>query len=327
MRAVLPEAEAPDFLPRLGELPDPVPGPGEVLLDVRATAINHADLLQMRGRYPPPPGESEVPGLECAGVVEAVGEGVRSWSPGQRVMALLAGGGHGEKVAVPVGQLLPIPGGMSFTDAAAIPEAALTSWTNLVAEGGLQEGETVLLTGATGGMGTFAVQLARELGARVLAAGRSRLRLEPLRELGADALVELGEGFVAEVRDVTGGRGVDVVLDLVGGEALARRLKILAPRGRLVLLGLLAGPKTEIDLADVLRRRLRLIGSVLRARSRVEKAELVAGFRAFADARLADGRLRPVVDRVLPFDDIAGAYRALREGGVGGKVAVEMSVS
>jgi len=327
MRAVLPRADAPNFVPRLGELPDPEPGPGEVLIDVRATAVNHADLLQMRGQYPPPPGESEVPGLECAGVVEAVGEGVDEtgeWRVGRRVMALLAGGGHGTKVAAPVGQLMPIPEGMSFADAAALPEAALTSWTNLVVEGGLRPGDdkTVLLTGATGGMGTFAVQLARELGARVLAAGRTRSRLEPLRELGAAALVELGDGFIEEVKELTGGHGVDLVLDLVGGEHLARSLKTLALRGRLVLLGLLAGARAEIDLADVLRRRLELRGSVLRARSREEKAELVAGFRAFADERLADGRLKPVVDRVLPFDDLAAAYRALREGGVWGKVVV-----
>ena len=327
MRAVLPHAEPPDFEPRLGELPDPGPGPGEVVIDVRATAINHADLLQMRGRYPPPPGESEVPGLECAGVIQALGEGVDEsgeWEVGRRVMALLAGGGHGSKVAAPVGQLMPIPEGMSFTDAAALPEAALTSWTNLVVEGGLSEGEdkTVLLTGASGGMGTFAVQLARELGARVLAAGRDRSRLEPLRELGADALVELGDGLVERVKELTGGRGVDLVLELVGGERLARCMKALAPRGRLVLLGLLAGPTAEIDLADLLRRRLELRGSVLRARSREEKAELVAAFRAFAEERLADGRLKPVVDRVLPFDDMAGAYRALRQGGVWGKVVV-----
>lgn len=330
MRAVLPrspsQAEPSDASPRLGEIPEPTPGVGEVLVDVRATAINHADLLQMRGLYPPPPGESEVPGLECAGVIERLGEGVEEggeWRVGQRVMALLAGGGHGEQVAVPVGQLLPLPDRLSFSEAAAIPEAALTSWTNLVAEGDLQEGETVLLTGATGGMGTFAVQLARELGAHVVAAGRDRGRLEPLQELGADGLVELGESFAEQVAEATDGRGVDLVLDLVGGEHLARCMKALAPRGRLVLLGLLAGSRAEIDLADVLRRRLRLIGSVLRARSREEKAELVAGFRRFADQRLADGRLQPVVDRVLPFEKLPEAYRALRDGGLWGKVVVE----
>jgi len=324
MRAVQPQASAPDYLPELGERPDPRPGAGEVVIEVRATALNHADLLQLRGLYPPPPGESEVPGLECAGVVAEVGEGVEAWRPGQRVMALLAGGGHGERVAAPEGQLMPVPEGLTWCEAAALPEAALTSWTNLVTEGELREGETVLLTGATGGMGTFAVQLARELGARVLAAGRSRERLEPLRELGADGLVELGEGFVDRVRAATDGRGVDLALDLVGGEVLPRVLEALAPRGRLVLLGLLAGRSAEIDLGDVLRRRLQLEGSVLRSRSRAEKAELVAAFRSFADERLADGRLRPVVDRVLPFDDIAAAYRALREGGVWGKVVVEL---
>lgn len=323
MRAVLP-AEAPGP-PRLGELPDPAPAAGEVLVAVRATALNHADLLQLRGLYPPPPGETEVPGLECSGVVEAVGEGVEGWRPGDRVMALLAGGGHATKVAAPAGQCMPIPAGLSFAEAAAVPEAGLTAWTNLVAEGGLERGETVVITGASGGMGTMMVQLARELGARVLAAGRSVERLEPLRELGADALVELGEGFAERVRQVTGRRGVDLALDLVGGSHLPRSLAALAPRGRLVLVGVLAGRSAEIDLGDVLRRRLRLVGSVLRARSRGEKAELVGAFARFALPRLADGRLRPQVDRVLPFERIGEAYEVLRTGGVAGKVVVEVS--
>src|SRR6185436_5271172 len=185
--------------PELGleGVPDPTPGPGEVLLRVHATALNHADLQQVRGLYPPPPGESTIPGLEAAGVVEAIGEGVEGWRVGDRAMALLAGGGHAEKVAAPVGQLLPIPPPLSFEEAAAIPEVGLTAWTNLVHEGGLQRGETVLITAAASGVGSFAVQLARELGARVLVAGRSVERLQALLPLGADVALELGEELPA----------------------------------------------------------------------------------------------------------------------------------
>lgn len=325
MRAVLPyDPETGPGPPRLGTLPDPVAGPGELLVEVRAAGVNHAEPMQLAGRYPPPPGESEVPGLECAGVVAAVGAGVEGWAPGDRVMALLAGGGHAERVAVPAGQAMPIPEGLSFVEAAAVPESGLTAWTNLVAEGGLAAGEAVLITGATGGVGSFAVQLAAALGGRVIAAGRDRGRLAPLAGLGAEALVPLDDDLPEAVRRATGGRGADLVLDLVGGEHLPRLLAALAPQGRLVLVGLLAGARAEIDLARVLRRHLRIVGSTLRPRPREEKARLVAAFAAFALPRLADGRLRPLVDAVVPFADAAAAYRRLTEGGGLGKVVLAM---
>lgn len=331
MRAVQPPSgdETARPLPRLGELPEPEPGPGEALVAVRAAGLNRADLLQLRGLYPPPPGESEVPGLECAGVVAAVGAGVEGFRPGDRVMALLAGGGQAERVAVPAGQLMPLPEGLSFEEGAALPEACLTAWTNLVAEGGLEAGETVLVTGATGGVGTMAVQLARELGARVLAAGRSRERLAPLADLGAEALLLDAPGLAREVRERTGGpslgEGADLVFDLVSGELLPEHLAALRDRGRLILIGLMAGSRAELDLAEILRRRLSIRGSVLRARPRAEKAALVAGFQAFAADRLADGRLRPVIHRVFPFEEVADAYRELAAGGVSGKVVVRVS--
>ena len=293
-------------------------------MEVRAAGLNHADLMQLRGAYPPPPGESEIPGLELAGVVREVGEGVEGFTAGDRVMALVAGGAHAELAAVPAGQLMPLPENLSFVEGAAIPEAGLTAWTNLVHEGGLQAGETVVVTGATGGMGRTMVQLGHEIGARVIAAGRDRERLEPLLDLGADAVVTLGEGFADRVRDANDGRGADLALELVGGEHLPRSLAALAREGRCVLVGLLAGRVAEIDLRSLLSRRLRLIGSVLRARSREEKAELVAAFAAFALPRLADGRLRPQVDRVVPFEEVADAYATLSEGGLGGKVILEM---
>jgi len=307
---------------RLEEMPDPVPGRGEVLLRVHATALNHADLHQVRGGYPPPPGESTIPGLEAAGVVESVGDGVEGWRPGDRAMALLAGGGHAEKVAAPVGQLLPIPEPLSFVDAAAIPEVGVTAWTNLVHEGGLQRGETVLITAAASGVGSFAVQLARELGARVLVAGRSPERLQTLLPLGAEAALPLGPELPARVRELTGGEGAHLVIDLVGGEAIAQHLDCLRERGRLVLVGLLGGGQATVSLFSLMRRRLRLVGSVLRARSRQEKTSLVAAFGAFAVPRLADRRLRPVVDRVLPFARIAEAYGTLERGGVLGKIVL-----
>lgn len=324
MRAVLPTADEPTPAPVIGDLPDPRPEPDEVLVAVHAAGLNHADLLQLRGRYPPPRGESPVPGLELAGVVEEVGAWVDGFAPGQRVMALVAGGAHATRAAVPAGQLMPLPEGFSFVQGAAIPEGGLTAWTNLVAEGGLTAGETVVVTGASGGMGRSFVQLARELGARVIAAGRHRERLEPLRELGAAALVELGEGFADGVREATDGRGADLAVDLVGGEHLGRCLEALAHRGRCVLVGLLAGARGEIPLDLVLRRRLRLVGSVLRSRPRSEKAALVRAFADFALPRLADGRLRPQVDGTFPLEAAADAYAALAAGGVEGKLILEM---
>lgn len=327
MRAVGPASATSGDIPRLVDYPDPVPGPGEVLVRVAAAGLNRADLLQMRGLYPPPAGESPVPGLECSGVIEALGEGAQGWLPGQRVMALLAGGGQAEKASVPMGQLLPLPENLSFAEGGGVPEVGLTAWTNLVAEGALAAGETVLITGAASGVGTFAVQLARELGARVLVAGRSLARLEALRELGAHACLELGEDLPSRLRAANGGRGADLVLDLVGGPWLASHLGALENRGRLVLVGLMAGARAELDLGAVLSRRLRITGSVLRPRSRAEKSALVGAFGEFALPRLADGRLQPVIDRVFPFEQVAQAYAALESGGALGKVVLEVRPS
>lgn len=327
MRAILPldEPRQPHAaaVPRIGDLPDPVPGPGEVLVAVEAAGLNHADLMQMRGLYPPPPGESTVPGLECAGRVLGR-ESPGLWQPGARVMALVGGGAHATRVAIPSGQLMPLPDNLSWIEGAAIPEAGLTAWTNLVAEGNLEKGETVLVTGATGGMGSFIVQLARELGARVIAAGRDRDRLEQLRTLGVEEICLAGSNLPRQVLDATGGAGVDLVIDLVGGPDISGHLAALRPRGRLVLVGLVAGRRAEVDLDRVLGRRLRIVGSVLRPRPRAEKAQLVSDFAAFALPRLKDGRLRPVVDRTFPFERAPEAYKALGRGGVLGKIVLSM---
>jgi putative PIG3 family NAD(P)H quinone oxidoreductase len=324
VRAVLP-ASPTSSTPRLGELPDPVPGTGEDRIAVRAAGLNHADLLQLRGFHPPPAGESAIPGLECSGVVDAIGQGVEGLRVGDRVMALLGGGGQAEKVAAPAGQVMPLPAGMSFVEGAALPEACLTAWTNLVAEGGVRTGEVVLVTGATGGMGTMAVQLARALGARVLAASRSAERLERLRGMGAEATIRLGESLPEEVSRSTGGRGADLVLDFVGGPHLSRCLAALRPQGRLILMGLLAGRKAEVNLDLILGRRLRIAGSMLRPRPRAEKAALVRAFAEFALPLLERREIRPVVDQVFPLTQIESAYAALAEGGVAGKIVVTMA--
>lgn len=323
MRAVLPPEEPWIPVPRIGDLPDPVPGPGEILVAVEAAGLNHADLHQLRGQYPPPPGESDVPGLECAGRV--VGREMPGlWQPGARVMALLGGGGQATLAAIPAGQLMVLPDNLTYEEGAAVPEAGLTAWTNLVAEGGLQAGETVLVTGATGGMGSFAVQLARELGARVLAAGRDPGRMEHLRELGVEEICVSGSNLARQVREATGGRGVDLVFDLVGGPSINSHLGALRKGGRLVLIGLLGGSKVEVDLGSILGRNLRIVGSTLRPRSRAEKAHLVEAFATFALPRLKDGRLRPVVDQVIPFERAAEAYKTLERGGVFGKIVLKM---
>ncbi|MEM8962341.1 MAG: NAD(P)H-quinone oxidoreductase [Acidobacteriota bacterium] len=329
MRAVLPYATSSPS-PRLGELPDPTLAADEVLIDVRATALNRADLLQMRGLYQPPQGESEIPGLECAGVVTALGaQAQSSWQEGDRVMALLGGGGHAERVAVPATQLMPIPDGWSFEDAAAIPEALLTAWTNLVAEGGLSPTPTdtprhVLITAATSGVGIVAVQLAKALGARVLVAGRSRNRLERLMPYGADITVPLDDDLPTVVREVTDNRGVELVMDMAGGMWTAQALEALAPQGRLVLVGLMAGLRAEIDLSAILRRRLKLLGSVLRTRSRAEKTKLVTDVRHHALPLLESGKIQPVIDQSYEFEQIPDAYHDMAEGGHWGKLVVRV---
>lgn len=322
MRAILPVDDVRQPVPRIGDLPDPVPGPGEVLVAVEAAGLNHADLHQLRGTYPPPPGESDVPGLECAGRVLRSTD--QLWQPGARVMALVGGGAHATLAAIPSGQLMPLPSNLSYTEGAAIPEAALTAWTNLVAEGGLEKGETVLISGATGGMGSFAVQLARELGARVIASGRDHDRLEQLRGYGVEEICVAGPHLARQVREATNGRGVDLVVDFVGGSELPGHVASLRERGRLVLVGLLAGSKAEVSLDLVLARRLRIVGSVLRPRSRAEKARLVSDFNAFALPLLKEGRLRPIVDRVVPFERAPEAYKALERGGVFGKIILKV---
>lgn len=302
-------------------VPGPHPGPGEVLVDVVAAGVNRADLLQRAGHYPPPPGASEIPGLEVSGTVAALGDGVTEWAIGDRVAALLTGGGYAEQVAVPAGQLLPVPDQLDLVDAAGLPEAVCTAWSNLVLEAGLSAGEWVLVHGGSGGVGTAALQIARALGARVATTAGGPQRSQRCRDVGAEVVIDhRAQDFVEVVRDVTDGRGVDVVLDVIGGAYLERNVRALATGGRLVVIGLQRGRRGEIDLALVMSRRARITGTLLRARAAAEKAQIVADVRARPWTWLDDGRLRPVIHARLPLEEAAVAHELMDSGQVFGKV-------
>ena len=317
---VVSEAGGPDVL-RWREVEDPAPGPGEVLLDVAASAVNRADLLQRQGHYDPPPGTSPYLGLECSGRVAALGDGVDGWSVGDEVCALLAGGGYAEKVAVPADQLLPVPDGVDLVTAAGLPEVTCTVWSNVFMLAALRPGEVLLVHGGGSGIGTMAVQLGRQVGARVAVTAGSAAKLNRCRELGADVLVNYrDEDFVEAVRGVTDGRGADVVLDVIGAKYLRRNVDVLAPNGRLVVIGLQGGTRAEIDLGLLMRKRAAVLATALRSRPLAEKAAIVASVRENVWPLVAAGAVRPVVDRVLPMSEVAEAHRVVEAGEHVGKV-------
>jgi putative PIG3 family NAD(P)H quinone oxidoreductase len=304
------------------EVPDPVAGPGEVVLDVAASAVNRADLLQRQGFYPPPPGASETLGLECSGTVTAVGPGVDAWRVGDEVCALLAGGGYAEKVAVPAGQCMPVPRGVDLVTAAALPEVACTVWSNVVTVGGLRSGESFLVHGGASGIGTMALQVARALGATpVITTVGSDERAGRCRELGADVVVNYkSEDFVEAARAATDGRGVDVVLDIIGAAYLARNVSALAPDGRLVVIGLQGGAKAELDLGLLLRTRAAVHATTLRGRPVEQKAAICAAVVDGLWPLVESGAVGPVVDSSYPMADAAAAHRRVADGGHVGKV-------
>jgi putative PIG3 family NAD(P)H quinone oxidoreductase len=325
MRAVVVDTPGDAEVLHLADVPDPVAGPGEVVLRVHATAVNRADLLQRLGFYPPPPGASPLLGLEAAGEIDSIGEGVEGWSLHDPACALLAGGGYAEKVAVPAPQLMPPPPGLDLVSAAAVPEVFLTAHDNLVTRGRLQRGETVLIHGGAGGVGTAAIQVARRIGARVIATAGSPLRVQACRELGADEGIDhSAEDFVARVRELTGGEGADVVLDVMGAAYLERNLQALARDGRLVVIGMQGGLRAEVDLNTMLSRRLSLIGTTLRSRPVAQKGEIARRAVAELWPGFADGSLRPVIDRVLPLDRVVDAHRAMEQGGHTGKIVLQV---
>jgi putative PIG3 family NAD(P)H quinone oxidoreductase len=305
------------------ERPDPEPAPGEVLIDVAASALNRADLLQRKGRYPPPHGASEIPGLECSGTITALGEGVTDWRIGDEVCALLAGGGYAEKVAVPAVQVLPVSSGVDVVAAAGLPEVACTVWSNVVMFAGLRPGEVLLVHGGSGGIGTHAIQVGVALGATVTATASGE-RLARCRELGAQIVIDYREeDFVEAVRQATGGRGADVVLDNMGAAYLARNVDVLAIGGRLAVIGFQGGVTAELNLGALLAKRGVLTATGLRGRPTYgpgSKAEIVADVRERLWPLIAAGAVRPVVHARLPMADASEAHRMLETGGVVGKI-------
>ncbi|WP_326597987.1 NAD(P)H-quinone oxidoreductase [Streptomyces sp. NBC_01803] len=316
MRAItIPEAGGPEALV-WAEVPDPVPGPGEVLIDIAACGVNRADVLQRQGFYDPPPGAPPYPGLECSGTVAVVGPGVTGWRAGDEVCALLAGGGYAERVAVPAGQVLPVPAGVDLVTAGALPEVICTVWSNVFMTAGLRAGETLLAHGGGSGIGTVAVQLGKAVGARVAVTAGSAAKLARCRELGADILINYREqDFAAELPG-----GADVILDIVGARYLERNVRTLAAGGRLVVIGLQGGVKAELNLGALLAKRASVTATSLRARPPAEKAAIVAEVREHVWPMLADGRLRPVVDRVLPLSEAGEAHRVMEAGDHVGKI-------
>jgi putative PIG3 family NAD(P)H quinone oxidoreductase len=317
------EPGGPEVL-RPAERPDPEPAAGELLIDVVAAGVNRPDVLQRQGAYPPPPGASDIPGLEVAGRVAAVGPGVSGWRTGDQVCALVAGGGYASRCAAPAAQCLPVPAGLTLIEAAAMPETCFTVWTNVFERGGLRAGETALFHGGTSGIGTTAIQLAVARGARAIATAGSDEKCAACLALGADHAINYRTtDFVAAVLAHTGGRGVDVVLDIMGGAYVARNLAALAMDGRLVQIGLMAGePLATVDLRRLLGRRLTLTGSTLRARSVEEKGRIAAALLREVWPLVAARRVLPRVAATFPLADAAAAHRLMESSAHIGKIVL-----
>jgi putative PIG3 family NAD(P)H quinone oxidoreductase len=323
MRAVTATSPGGPEVLTVAELPDPSPGEGELVLDMVATAVNRADTLQRQGHYPPPPGASDVLGLECSGVVSAVGSSVQGWQVGDEVCALLAGGGYAEKVLVPAGQVMPVPDGVDMVDAAALPEVACTVWSNVFMIAALQPAETLLVHGGAGGIGTMAIQLAHALGTTVLTTAGSEAKLEVCRNLGADVAVNYRErDFVEAVHEATDGKGADVILDNMGAKYLGRNLDALATEGRLVVIGMQGGSNGELDLRKLMAKRGAVIATGLRARPVSEKAAICAAVVEHVWPLVAQGAVRPIVHSVLPLDQAAEAHRLMEAGDNVGKLVL-----
>jgi putative PIG3 family NAD(P)H quinone oxidoreductase len=319
MRAItIRQPGGPDAL-EWTEVPDPAPGPGEVLVEVAASAVNRADVLQRQGFYPPPPGASDIIGLECSGTILELGEGVEGWHVGDEVCALLAGGGYAEKVTIPAGQLLPVPGEVELLAAAALPEVACTVWANVVMHGGLGEEDVLLVHGGAGGIGTHAIQVGKALGATVAVTAGSAERLESCRQLGADIVLNYREqDFVKELQKATG--GADVILDNMGASYLGRNIDALATGGRLVIIGMQGGVKGELNIGKLMGKRASVFSAGLRGRPLEEKAAIVADVREHLWPLVEQGSVKPIVGQVVPLAEAPAAHRALEEGSVLGKI-------
>ena len=323
MRAVEISKPGPPEVLKPVERPDPAPAAGEVLIRVAAAGVNRPDVLQRRGAYPPPPGASDLPGLEVSGTIEALGARVTEWRVGDRVCALLSGGGYATLCVVPAVQCLPVPPSMDFVSAAAIPETFFTVWTNVFDRGRLKSGETALFHGGSSGIGTTAIQLAVARGARVFATAGSDEKCRACEQLGAERGINYRtEDFVSVIKDVTGGRGVDLILDIVGGDYIARDLAALAVEGRLVVIGFMGGDTATLDFRRILGRRLTVTGSTLRPRSAAEKGEIAAALRKEVWPLLENGTVKPVVYRTFPLDDAASAHRLMESSEHVGKIVL-----
>lgn len=303
------------------EVPDPVPGEGEALVEVVASAVNRADIMQRQGHYDPPPGASAYPGLECSGRIAALGPGVSGWSVGDEVCALLAGGGYAQKVVIPAGQLLPVPEGIDLKQAAALPEVACTVWSNVFMLAHLRPGELLLVHGGSSGIGTMAIQLAKAIGARVAVTAGTKEKLDFCAELGADVLINYrDQDFVAEIDRATDGKGADVILDNMGAKYLGRNVETLAVNGRLMIIGMQGGTQGELNIGRLLGKRGAVSATSLRARPLSEKAAVVAAVREHVWPLIASGVVRPVVDREVPMTDAAEGHRVVEGSGHIGKV-------
>ena len=303
------------------EVEDPVPGPDEVVVDVAASGVNRADLMQRQGLYPPPPGAPPYPGLECSGTISAVGPEVSGWQPGDAVCALLAGGGYAEKVAVPAGQLLPAPASVSLTHAGGLPETVCTVYSNVFLIARLHAGETLLVHGGASGIGTTAIQLAKNFGATVAVTAGSEDKLKTCRELGADITINhRDEDFAEKIKDATGGRGADVILDIIGAKYLARNIDALAADGRIACIGMQGGTKAELELSKLMVKRATLSCTTLRARPPDQKAAIVAAVREHVWPLVEAGKVRPVIYRELPFAEAPEAHRIMADSTHTGKI-------
>jgi putative PIG3 family NAD(P)H quinone oxidoreductase len=320
LAVVVTEPGPPDVL-AVYEVEDPVATSGQVVIDVAATALNRADLLQRVARFDPPSDAPAWPGLECAGVITEIGEGVTDWSIGDRVCAILSGGGYAQRVAAPARQLLPVPDNVDLTEAAALPMAVCTAWDNMLTTGRLRSGEVVLIHGGSSGVGTMAIQLAREVGARIAVTAGSAAKLDFCAELGAEILINYrDDDFVSIVRARTDGHGADVILDNMAASYLSRNVDVLAATGRLVVIGFMGGTKAELDLEVLHRKRGSIIAATLRRRSADEKAAVVEDVHTNVWPMLEAGRIKPVVTARFTFAEASRAHQLLEDGGHGGKV-------
>lgn len=323
MRAIIvTEPGGPDQL-RWQEVAAPILGPGEVLIDIAATAVNRADILQRQGNYAPPPGASQILGLECSGVISALGPGVTTVKVGQEVTALLAGGGYAEQVAAPVGQLMSVPTGLTLTAAASLPEVACTVWSNIVMTAHLAEGEWLLIHGGGSGIGTMAIQVARALGARVAVTAGSAAKLKVCEQLGAEVLINYQEqDFVEVIADVTGGRGADVILDNMGASYLERNVQALARNGRLAIIGMQGGSKAELNINTLLRKNGTVHAASLRGRPESEKAEICQQVERNIWPWVHAGIVNPAIGATMALQDAAAAHQLLESGAVTGKIVL-----